>query len=81
MRILLSEVACYKSKQSLLPLLQIHTPGTDAPYVVRGPTYLKDRKKIPAGLSQLALAAIDVIQVWGWVMALVYESCWGWKIL
>ena len=29
--------------------------------MVRGPTYLKDRKKIPAGLTAFTLAAMDVV--------------------
>lgn len=33
----------------------------DCPFVVRGPTYLKDRKKIPAGLTAFTLAAMDVV--------------------
>jgi len=41
----------------------IHAEGTDAPYSVRGPTYLKDKKKMPAGMSQFAFAAMDVIQI------------------
>jgi hypothetical protein len=32
---------------------ELHTPGADAPFVVRGPTYLKDKKKVPAGLTQV----------------------------
>lgn len=64
-------------------MLQIHTPDTDAPYVVRGPTYLKDKKKVPAGLSQFAFAAMDVIQACGGVRALGYwlalrgQELWG----
>ncbi|GFH11115.1 DUF1336 domain-containing protein [Haematococcus lacustris] len=42
---------------------EIHAPGTDAPFVVRGPTYLKDKKKIPAGLTQFVFAAMDLIEV------------------
>eukprot|EP00798_Chlamydomonas_sp_ICE-L_P012256 gene12256-15402_t len=33
-----------------------------APFRVRGPTYLKDKKKIPAGDTMFALAAMDVIE-------------------
>lgn len=33
------------------------------PFSVRGPTYLKDQKKMPAGLSQFVLAAMDVVEV------------------
>ncbi|KAG2452092.1 hypothetical protein HYH02_003127 [Chlamydomonas schloesseri] len=40
---------------------QLHQPGKDAPFKVRGPTYLKDRKKIPAGNSRFVLGAMDVI--------------------
>eukprot|EP00983_Pelagomonas_calceolata_P111976 1159839-Pelagomonas_calceolata.AAC.4 len=33
------------------------------PFSVRGPTYLKDQKKMPAGLSQFVMAAMDVVEV------------------
>lgn len=35
----------------------------DCPFVVRGPTYLKDRKKIPAGHTQFVFAAMDVVEL------------------
>ncbi|GIL64690.1 hypothetical protein Vafri_18544, partial [Volvox africanus] len=40
----------------------LHQPGKDAPFKIRGPTYLKDRKKIPAGFSKFILGSMDVIQ-------------------
>ncbi|KAG2492963.1 hypothetical protein HYH03_008870 [Edaphochlamys debaryana] len=40
---------------------ELHVPGTDAPFVVRGPTYLKDRKKIPAGLPAFSLGSLELI--------------------
>ncbi|PNH04824.1 hypothetical protein TSOC_008913, partial [Tetrabaena socialis] len=40
----------------------LHRPGKDAPFKIRGPTYLKDRKKIPAGHSRFVLGALDVIR-------------------
>lgn len=41
---------------------EIHAPGgTPCPYVVRGPTYLKDKKKIPAGLTAFTFGAMDVV--------------------
>ncbi|KAG1680323.1 hypothetical protein FOA52_015413 [Chlamydomonas sp. UWO 241] len=40
---------------------EIHAPGTDAPFRVRGPTYLKDRKKVPAGLTAFTFGAMDVV--------------------
>ncbi|MEW5301210.1 MAG: hypothetical protein WDW36_004084 [Sanguina aurantia] len=42
-----------------------HTPGNDAPFKVRGPTYLKDRKKIPAGEPQFILASMDMVELPG----------------
>jgi hypothetical protein len=33
--------------------------------VVRGPSYLKDRKKVPAGLCQFTFAAMDVVELPG----------------
>jgi len=39
----------------------IHAPGKAAPFRVRGPTYLKDRKKIPAGLAAFTFGAMDVV--------------------
>ncbi len=36
-------------------------PPQACPFVVRGPTYLKDRKKVPAGLTAFTFAAMDVI--------------------
>ncbi|GFR41631.1 hypothetical protein Agub_g2358 [Astrephomene gubernaculifera] len=41
---------------------QLHQPGKDAPFKIRGPTYLKDRKKIPAGYTRFVLGSMDVIQ-------------------
>ncbi|KAF5830177.1 hypothetical protein DUNSADRAFT_14931 [Dunaliella salina] len=41
----------------------VHAPGEPTPFSVRGPTYLKDQKKMPAGLSQFVLAAMDVVEV------------------
>ncbi|GLC71676.1 hypothetical protein PLESTF_001148300 [Pleodorina starrii] len=40
----------------------LHQPGKDAPFKIRGPTYLKDRKKIPAGYTRFVLGSMDVIQ-------------------
>ncbi|KXZ50551.1 hypothetical protein GPECTOR_16g726 [Gonium pectorale] len=40
---------------------QLHQPGKDAPFKIRGPTYLKDRKKIPAGHTRFVLGSMDVI--------------------
>ena len=41
---------------------EIHAPGgTPCPFVVRGPTYLKDKKKIPAGLTAFTFGAMDVV--------------------
>ncbi|KAG2483121.1 hypothetical protein HYH03_018011 [Edaphochlamys debaryana] len=40
----------------------LHQPGKDAPFKIRGPTYLKDRKKIPAGFSRFVLASMDVVK-------------------
>ncbi|KAG1665198.1 hypothetical protein FOA52_002599 [Chlamydomonas sp. UWO 241] len=39
----------------------IHAPGKASPFRVRGPTYLKDRKKIPAGLTAFTFGAMDVV--------------------
>uniref|UniRef100_A0A6S8KGU1 Protein ENHANCED DISEASE RESISTANCE 2 C-terminal domain-containing protein n=1 Tax=Dunaliella tertiolecta TaxID=3047 RepID=A0A6S8KGU1_DUNTE len=41
----------------------VHAPGEPTPFSVRGPTYLKDQKKMPAGLSQFVMAAMDVVEV------------------
>ena len=35
----------------------------DCPFVVRGPTYLKDRKKIPAGMAAFTLGAMDMVAI------------------
>mmetsp|Transcript_6312 Transcript_6312/g.13904 ORF Transcript_6312/g.13904 Transcript_6312/m.13904 type:complete len:915 (+) Transcript_6312:68-2812(+) len=40
---------------------EIHVEGKDAPFVVRGPTYLKDRKKLPAGQTVFTFASMDVV--------------------
>ena len=37
----------------------------DCPFVVRGPTYLKDRKKIPAGMAAFTLGSVDMVSVKG----------------
>lgn len=53
-----------KSKCTLDPKYweQIHAPGAKAfPYMVRGPTYLKDRKKIPAGNCAFTFASMDMV--------------------
>ncbi|KAG2425268.1 hypothetical protein HXX76_013850 [Chlamydomonas incerta] len=42
---------------------EIHIPGTDAPFVVRGPTYLKDHKKVPAGQPAFRLGAMEMIKL------------------
>ncbi|KXZ52674.1 hypothetical protein GPECTOR_9g720 [Gonium pectorale] len=42
---------------------EIHLPGTDAPFSVRGPTYLKDRKKVPAGRAAFGLGAMELVEL------------------
>ncbi|PNW71078.1 hypothetical protein CHLRE_17g745697v5 [Chlamydomonas reinhardtii] len=42
---------------------EIHIRGTDAPFVVRGPTYLKDRKKVPAGPPAFRLGAMEMVKL------------------
>ncbi|KAG2431059.1 hypothetical protein HYH02_013490 [Chlamydomonas schloesseri] len=42
---------------------EIHIPGTDAPFVVRGPTYLKDHKKVPAGPPAFRLGAMEMVKL------------------
>lgn len=41
--------------------LELHVPGADAPFNVRGPTYLKDRRKIPAGTAAFCLSAVELL--------------------
>lgn len=40
---------------------ELHVPGADHPFNVRGPTYLKDRRKIPAGESVFCLSAVELL--------------------
>ncbi|GAX78760.1 hypothetical protein CEUSTIGMA_g6197.t1 [Chlamydomonas eustigma] len=42
---------------------QIHAPGKDCPFSVRGPTYLKDKKKVPAGLAAFTFGAMDIFSI------------------
>ena len=37
----------------------------DCPFVVRGPTYLKDKKKVPAGMAAFTFGAMDMVSVPG----------------
>ncbi len=60
----------------------IHTEGTDAPYNVRGPTYLKDKKKVPAGKVQVSTVAARLFvlgergegQLWEGAFAVVVRA-------
>ncbi|GFR49260.1 hypothetical protein Agub_g11278, partial [Astrephomene gubernaculifera] len=40
---------------------EIHVPGADAPFSVRGATYLKDKKKVPAGQPAFSLGAVEMV--------------------
>ncbi|KAG1665609.1 hypothetical protein FOA52_003256 [Chlamydomonas sp. UWO 241] len=42
---------------------ELHAPGMPCVFDVRGPTYLKDRRKVGAGLSAFTLASIDFFKV------------------
>lgn len=39
----------------------LHVDGHDSPFRVRGPTYLRDRVKVPAGNPEFSMCSIDVI--------------------
>ena len=45
------------------PPASLPSPPQDCPFVVRGPTYLKDRKKIPAGMAAFTLGAMDMVAI------------------
>ncbi|GIM10649.1 hypothetical protein Vretimale_14246 [Volvox reticuliferus] len=54
--------------QSLIKLprkywCEVQVPGTDAPFHVRGPTYLKDKKKILAGAPAFNLGGVELIEL------------------
>eukprot|EP00798_Chlamydomonas_sp_ICE-L_P012286 gene12286-15440_t len=40
---------------------ELHVPGKPAPFSVRGPTYLKDKKKVAGGRSIFTFAALDIL--------------------
>lgn len=40
---------------------EIHTPGTDAPFKVRGPTYLRDGVKVGPGQPLFELLGMEVV--------------------
>uniref|UniRef100_A0A383VGR2 Protein ENHANCED DISEASE RESISTANCE 2 C-terminal domain-containing protein n=1 Tax=Tetradesmus obliquus TaxID=3088 RepID=A0A383VGR2_TETOB len=44
---------------------EIHTPGADAPFKLRGPTYLSDGRKVPAGQPLFELLGMEVVDVGG----------------
>ena len=44
---------------------EIHIPGRDAPFHVRGPTYMQDAKKVPAGLPMFELQGIELVKTDG----------------
>jgi hypothetical protein len=35
----------------------------DCPFSVRGPTYLKDKKKVPAGIAAFTFGALDIFSI------------------
>ncbi|MEW5300425.1 MAG: hypothetical protein WDW36_003356 [Sanguina aurantia] len=41
----------------------IHSEGTASPFMVRGATYLKDKRKVAAGLVECPLASYDFVQL------------------
>ncbi|EFJ41032.1 hypothetical protein VOLCADRAFT_99063 [Volvox carteri f. nagariensis] len=54
--------------QSLIKLprkfwAEVQVPGTDAPFQVRGPTYLKDKKKVMAGAPAFNLGGVELIEL------------------
>jgi len=51
----------YTLLSSCLDAIAAHYMQQPAPFVVRGPTYLKDRKKIPAGFTAFTFGAMDVV--------------------
>ncbi|GAX83935.1 hypothetical protein CEUSTIGMA_g11359.t1 [Chlamydomonas eustigma] len=41
----------------------LHSPGKPCPYNIRGPKYLNNRVKIPAGMSAFTLSAFDMVSL------------------
>eukprot|EP00878_Enallax_costatus_P035281 GHUV01039297.1.p1 GENE.GHUV01039297.1~~GHUV01039297.1.p1 ORF type:complete len:470 (+),score=179.62 GHUV01039297.1:235-1644(+) len=44
---------------------ELHTPGTPAPFKVRGATYLEDRNKVDGGTPQFVLGSVDLVETPG----------------
>jgi hypothetical protein len=44
---------------------EIHTPGSDAPFKVRGPSYLADGRKVAAGQPLFELLGMEVVDIGG----------------
>ncbi|KAF6263208.1 hypothetical protein COO60DRAFT_1635423 [Scenedesmus sp. NREL 46B-D3] len=44
---------------------EIHTPGSDAPFKVRGPRYLSDGRKVAAGQPLFELLGMELVDVGG----------------
>jgi hypothetical protein len=44
---------------------ELHTPGTPAPFKLRGATYLEDRQKVDGGMPQFVLGSVDLVETPG----------------
>lgn len=44
---------------------ELHTPGTPAPFKLRGSTYLEDRNKVEGGTPQFVLGSVDLVETPG----------------
>ncbi|WIA14192.1 hypothetical protein OEZ85_002731 [Tetradesmus obliquus] len=44
---------------------ELHTPGTPAPFKLRGASYLEDRQKVDGGMPQFVLGSVDLVETPG----------------
>eukprot|EP00882_Tetradesmus_deserticola_P016640 GHRQ01017780.1.p1 GENE.GHRQ01017780.1~~GHRQ01017780.1.p1 ORF type:complete len:445 (+),score=238.81 GHRQ01017780.1:224-1558(+) len=44
---------------------ELHTPGTSAPFKLRGASYLEDRQKVDGGVPQFVLGSVDLVETPG----------------